>query len=77
VRFESSGACSKVTWDDSLVKDERVSMFRAPEPIASRQDERAEQDRLCVYLEGTGGRGRVGGGPGQGGRLLFAMLDSS
>lgn len=52
-------------------------MLRAPELIASRKDKRAEIDRLCVYLEGTGGRGRVGGGPGQGGRLLFAMLDSS
>lgn len=52
-------------------------MLRAPEPIASRKDQRAKISRLDVYLEGTGGRGRVGGGPGQGGRLLFAMLDSS
>jgi hypothetical protein len=30
-----------------------------------------------LYFDGTGGRGRVGGGPGHGGRLFDAMLDSS
>lgn len=52
-------------------------MLRVREPIASRIGKRVNKDRLQAYLEGTGGRGRVGGGPGQGGRLLFAMLDSS
>jgi hypothetical protein len=28
------------------------------------------------YLEGTGGNGRVGGGPGQGGRFCVDMLAS-
>lgn len=44
-----------------------------PEPVPVQD---AEIDQLSTYLEGTGGRGRVGGGPGQGGRLLFAMSDS-
>ena len=30
-----------------------------------------------VYFEGTGGSGRVGGGPGQGGRFCEDMLESS
>jgi hypothetical protein len=30
-----------------------------------------------VYFDGTGGRGRVGGGPGHGGRLFDAIADSS
>jgi hypothetical protein len=34
-------------------------------------------DCICIYFDGTGGRGRVGGGPGQGGRFCGAMVDSS
>jgi hypothetical protein len=30
-----------------------------------------------VYFDGTGGNGRVGGGPGQGGRFVGAIADSS
>lgn len=45
VRFESSGAYSSMTWDDSRIEDARISMLRAPEPIASRKDKRAVQDR--------------------------------
>lgn len=42
------------------------------------KDKRGEEkDGIHVYLEGTGGRGRVGGGPGQGGRFWEDMLDSS
>lgn len=29
-----------------------------------------------AYFEGTGGSGRVGGGPGQGGRFCVDMFDS-
>ena len=35
VHFESSGADNRVTWDDSQIEDARISMLRAPEPIAS------------------------------------------
>jgi hypothetical protein len=38
---------------------------------------REEIDANQLYFVGTGGRGRVGGGPGHGGRLFDAMLDSS
>jgi hypothetical protein len=31
---------------------------------------------LHIYFDGTGGKGRVGGGPGHGGRFCDAMLDS-
>lgn len=33
-------------------------------------------DHIRIYFEGTGGSGRVGGGPGQGGRFCVDMLDS-
>ena len=34
------------------------------------------EDHFQIYFEGTGGRGRVGGGPGHGGRFCVDMLDS-
>ena len=30
--------------------------------------------RIRSHFEGTGGRGRVGGGPGQGGKLVAGMI---
>jgi hypothetical protein len=47
--------------------------------VEVRQKPRWKEDSSdCqLYFDGTGGRGRVGGGPGHGGRLFDAMLDSS
>jgi hypothetical protein len=43
-----------------------------------RSDERGGLSYdVPVYFDGTGGNGRVGGGPGHGGRFCDAMLDSS
>lgn len=71
------GHIVRMTWDDSWMEDEGLLKLKTPGPFAKSENERAKRDQLRIYLEGTGGRGRVGGGPGQGGRLLFAMLDSS
>lgn len=32
---------------------------------------------VFLYFEGSGGRGRVGGGPGQGGRFCVAIMFDS
>jgi len=72
VRVPSRVGCVVEACDGNRIEHVKMSTLRVPEPFRC-----AKKDRLGVYLEGTGGRGRVGGGPGQGGRLLFAMLDSS
>lgn len=50
----------------------------APTPIGLKRcriDEFINQKRP-VYFVGTGGRGRVGGGPGQGGRLAVDIMSA-
>lgn len=39
-------------------------------------DKREKGKQARVYFDGTGGSGRVGGGPGQGGRFCVDMLRS-
>jgi hypothetical protein len=50
----------------------------APTPIGLKRcriDEFITREK-AVYLVGTGGRGRVGGGPGQGGRLAVDIMNA-
>lgn len=41
-----------------------------------KEKESVEIDIVRSYFEGTGGRGRVGGGPGHGGRFCVDMSSS-
>lgn len=73
------GLRSLMSWVTMLKGDIRKCRSRGDgrKLIAGRKSASVgEWRRGWVYLEGTGGRGRVGGGPGQGGRFCPDMLDS-